>query len=761
MVRTLHRYRFLHSIFEDLEDGYSVRYQNSGRLSADVWSWKETFGAFFKEHLFNFRWSFIMIKNYLTVALRNIRKHKGYSLINISGLAIGITVCLFILFWVKDELSYDRFNTNLEQIYRVNEDQVHSDGSIFKVAVTPEPLGAALKDKYPEVIEFARLRPLSRNLVKANDRSYYEEGIAFADPAMLKMFSFPLVSGDGETVLANEGNVVITESLAQKYFGGEDPIGKTIQVAAALDFIVSGVMEDIPANSHIQFQILGNINLVINRLGYGTSWWDNNFYTYIQMSPNADVERMREEIAPFMKSISSTATTVIRLQALKDVHLRSNYAIDLYGATQDKSQYVYIFTAVAVIILLLACINFMNLATARAGLRSKEVGLRKVVGAKRTEIIRQFFGEAILFATIACLISAGAVSLLLPAFNGLTGKTIEPGFLLNPAVLLFLAGIALFTGILSGIYPALFLSAFQPVSIFRGDSAGGSRSTLFRKSLVVLQFTLSMVFIAGTFIVGSQLRFIRSQNLGFDQEAVIHFRMRGQLNGSYPAFKNELLQTAGIKHVSAASDLPTYTVHSTTGFSWEGKNPEDKMLVHQYAVDPDYLATLGMELSDGRPFDSDLKKVNSAYIVNETAARMMGYNEPVGKVISLWNFKAPIIGVVKDFHFKSLHTKIEPLVLRVDPQRFAYIFVKMDTANIQAHLTAVEKMHNKHNPLHPFEFSFLDDSLDGLYRTDRRIGVLFNIFTALAIFISCLGLLGLASFLIERRTKEIGIRKIL
>ena len=702
-----------------------------------------------------------MLKNYLTIALRNIQKHKGYSLINIAGLAIGITVCLFILFWVKDELSCDRFHANLDQLYRVTEDQVHSDGSVFKVAVTPEPLGSALKDDYAEVVEFARFRHLSSNLVIAGGKKYYEEGIAFADPPFLKMFSFPFLSGDSDSVLSNEGNVVITKSIAQKYFGRENPIGKTIQLGTVFDFIVAGVMEDIPANSHLQFKILGNFNVVIKKIGYGTGWWNNNFYTYIQLSENADVELLRTKIGPYLKKIAPAARTIIRIQALKDVHLRSDYAIDLYGATQNKSQYVYIFTVVAFIILLLACINFMNLATARAGLRGKEVGLRKVVGASQAELIRQFFGESLLFAFIACLISTGMVLLLLPLFNRLTEKAIEPGFLLEPTVLLFLAGIALFTGILSGVYPAIFLSSFQPVSIFRGDSATGSQRTLFRKALVVLQFTLSIVFITGTLIVGDQLRFIRSQNLGFDQEAVIHFRMRGNLPRSYSTFKNDLLQTTGIRQVSTASDLPTYTVHSTSAFSWEGMDPDDNILVHQYAVGPDFIQTLGMELSAGRNFDRDLTNPNSAFIVNETAARMMGYDDPVGKNIRLWNINAPIIGVVKDFHFKSMHTKIEPLTLRIDPQRFSYIYIKMDTKNIRPLLAEIEGLHNKHNPQYPFEFRFLDESLDLLYRTDKRIGILFNIFTALAIFISCLGLLGLSSFLIERRTKEIGIRKIL
>ena len=702
-----------------------------------------------------------MLKNYLKIALRNIKKHKGYSLINVTGLAIGIAVCLFILLWVQDELSFDRFHANIDNLFRLTEDQIYTDGTIFPVAVTPELLGPGLKADYPEVVEFARFRILSSVLVSTGDKEFYENGFACADPAFFQMFTFPLLKGSSGTILSDMGKVVISEEIAEKYFGSEDPIGKTIRLSNNWDFLVSGVMKNIPVNSHMRFDFVGHFDVLIKEIGYGGGWWNNNFYTYIQLAENADADKLGKEVYSYLKKIYDKASTRIQLQPVKDIHLRSHYAIDLYGATQDWSQYVYIFIAVAFIVLLIACINFMNLATARSGIRSKEVGLRKVVGARRLELILQFFGESILFALLACLIAFVLVLIFLPVFNSLTAKSLPLSLIFSPAVILFLVGIALFTGIFSGIYPALFLSAFQPVSIFRGDSLTGTRSAFFRKALVVLQFALSIVFIAGTLIIGSQLRYIQSRSLGFDKEAVMHFRLRGSLRQSFEAFKTEFLQLSGIENVTSASNIPTYTVHSTSAFRWEGMTSEDKILVHHNAVDYDFIKTFGMEIVDGRDFSKEFLSDKDAYIVNETAVRLMRYEEPVGKMLQLWNYKGAIIGVVKDYHYKSLHTEIEPLLLRIDPQRNRYVFVKVRTESINNNIQAVRRVYSKHCPEYPFEFGFLDESLDNLYRMDRRVGSIFNVFTALAIFISCLGLFGLASFLIERRTKEIGIRKIL
>ena len=706
-------------------------------------------------------WSAIMIRNYAVIALRNVRKHRAYSLINVAGLAIGIAVSLFIFIWIRDELSFDRFHANYRNIYRLTEDQKGADGTIFPVAVTPELLGPGLKADLPEVLEFARFRPLGRNLVALGEKKFYEDGIAFADPAFLQLFSFPLVKGDPKTALASPDSWIITESTARKYFGNEDPMGRTLRFVDAFDFKVTGVARDVPRNSHLQFGILGNFDFVMKSLGFGGGWWNNNFYTYVRLAPNADLAKLSPAVYKYLTKVGPKTNTFIRLQPLRDIHLRSSYAIDIGGASQVRAQDVGIFAGVAFLVLLIACINYMNLATARAGLRSREVGVRKVIGAGRPEIMRQFFGESLLFAAVSSLVAAGLVRLLLPLFNKLTGKAVAPGGLADPAIVLFLVGTALVAGLLSGIYPALFLSAFRPASIFRGGSLTGTRSALFRKSLVVLQFGLSIVFIAGTLVVASQIRYMRTKSLGYDRDSVVHFPIRGDLADNYQAFKDELSRTAGILGVTSSSDIPTYTVHSTTDFSWQGQAAGDYLLVHQFSVDYGYFETLGMEMARGRSFSRDFPSDTGAFIVNETAARRMGFDEPLGKWVRLYDRKGPIVGVVKDFNFKSLHAPVEPLVLRIEPERNSYVLVKMHFEDLAAGLETIRRVQAKYNPRHPLDYAFLDDSLGKLYRSDRRFGSIMGVFTGLAIFISALGLFGLASFLIERRTKEIGIRKIL
>jgi putative ABC transport system permease protein len=706
-------------------------------------------------------WSVVMMQNYALVTVRNFRKHKSYSLINVAGLAIGIAVSLFIFIWILDETSFDRFHAGARDIYRLTEDQKGADGTVFPVAVTPEPLGPGLKADFPEVLEFARYLPIGPNLAAYGERQFYERGIAFADPSFLRIFSFPLIKGAPETALAGPGSLVITETVARKYFGNEDPMGRTLRLFDSFDFKVTGVLRDIPRNSHLQFSLLGNFDVVMKQLGFNGGWWDNNFYTYIRLARNADPAKLAPAVYRYLAKIRPETTTFINLQPLLDIHLRSNYAIDIGGASEARAQYVRIFAGIAFLVLLIACINYMNLATARSGLRSREVGIRKVVGAGRPEIIRQFFGEALLFAAVSGGVAAGLVRLLLPRFNSLTGKAMPPGTLGAAPVILFLIASVIFAGILSGIYPALFLSAFRPASIFRGGSLTGTRSALFRKSLVVVQFALSTVFIVGTLVVASQIRYMRTRDLGYKGDSVVHFRLRGDLQKNYQAFKEELGRTAGILGVTSSSDIPTYTVHSTAGFSWEGMAPDDNLLIHQFSVDYDYFETLGMEMAAGRAFSRAFPADKEAFIVNETAARRMGFKEPLGKWVNLFGRKGPLVGVVKDFNFKSLHAPVEPLVLRIEPEHDSYVLVKMKFEGLAAGLETIRRLHEKYNPRYPFEYDFLNDSLGVLYRADRRFGAIMSVFTGLAIFISALGLFGLASFLIERRTKEIGIRKIL
>jgi len=669
-----------------------------------------------------------MLRNYFKVALRNILRHKGFSIINMFGLAVGMAVCILILLWVWDETGYDKFHENIDELYRVVEHQNYTSGSMFPVAVTPDMIGPALKDDYPEVLEFTRLRVFQNVLVEYQDKAIFEDGICLADPSLLDMFNFPLLEGNKETVLPGIESIVLSERMAKKYFRNEDPLGKTIALFSGIDMVVSGVMKDIPQNSHLQFDFLGHFDFIQKNFGWGRGWHNNNYYTYVQLQENSDVERLGAEVFEYFQKIGQQSGTKFLLQPVKDIHLRSYFAIDIYGATQDRSIYVYVFSVVALIVILIACINFMNLSTARSAIRAKEVGMRKVVGGSRPDIIRQFFGESIMFAFLAAVFAAVLVKIFLPAFNNLTGKSLVFSLFSDVKILLFFIGIALTAGVISGIYPALFISAFQPVKVLKGGSTSGFRSSFLRKALVVFQFSLSIIFIAGTLIVSSQLNYVRNRSLGFNQEHVIHFTMGGYLGDRYQAFKDELLQSSGIMGVTKSSDR----------------------------------LTLGMEIVAGRDLSREFPSdATSAYLVNETLAELLGYEDPIGKAVTLYDRKGSIVGVIKDFNYKSAHKKIEPLILRIDPRRDQYVYVRIEGGNVPGSLAAIEEMYKKHIPELPFTFAFLDDSLNGLYQSDRRTGRIFSYFTILAIIISCLGLFALASFMIEQRTKEIGVRKVM
>ncbi len=704
-----------------------------------------------------------MFKNYLKTALRNLARHKGYSLINIVGFAIGIACCILILLWVQDELSFDRFHVNLDELYRVVEEQHYSDGTVFPIARTPYPAGRAFVEEYPEIVEFTHFSPYGRTLIEYGEKSFYERGIVFADPSFLKMFSFPLLEGDTNTALSDTNAILISEEMANKYFEGEDPIGQTLRMENEADFHVSAVFENIPSNSHLQFDFLAPFETFMKLSGWGMSWGNNSFYTYVRLAKNAQHQNVTSKIFAHLNKIYPESGTKFLLQPVKDIHLRSDFAIDLGGKSENKAKYVYMFSVIAVFVLLIACMNFMNLTTARASRRSLEIGMRKVVGAHRANLIRQFLGESILISLLSLLIAVGLVLLVLPAFNNISGKDLSLNTMNLGLLASGLVGIALVTGILSGSYPALLLSAIKPIRIIKGFSKLSSGNSIFRKILVTCQFSLSIALIIGTFVVFRQLDFMQKKNLGYNQEHILYLAERGAFWENYDTFKTELQRNSGIVGVTAASSIPTHTVTSTSGVDWEGKDPEFNVLFTQFNVDYDYFETLEMDMAQGRAFSRDFPTdATDAYILNETGARLTGMEDPIGKTFTLWDKSGPIIGIVKDYHFKSLHAKIEPLVLRMfrkDWHRYVIIRVKSD--NMRSTLAAVERAYNRCHPGYPFEFQFLDEALNDLYSSDVRTGIVFRYFMFLAIFISCLGLFGLASFLADQRTKEIGIRKVL
>ncbi len=699
-----------------------------------------------------------MIKNYIKIALRNIKRHKGYSLINIAGLAIGIACCILILLWVQDELSYDRFHENAGDIYRVIQDINFTDHSTTW-SITQGPLGPSLKNDFPEIIKATRIT--GRGLRLTYENKSFDEGVGMADGSIFEMFTFPLVKGDPATALSDPLSIVLTEEMVEKYFGDEDPLGKTIRADNQWDFLVTGVLNNIPRNSHLQFDFL--IPFIFGReLNYTVDRWGNSqFRTYVQLQKDISVQDVVQKISGHLfekPTIEKDAR--LNLQPLTRIHLFSNYEFD---TAHGDITYVAIFSLVAFFILLIACINFMNLATARSRSRAKEIGMRKVAGANKTDIIKQFFGESILFSFISLVFALIIVWLLLPAFNDLAAKELSMDISGNLLVLLGLLCIALMTGIISGSYPALFLSAFQPVDVLKGALKSGSKGSAFRKILVVIQFSLTILLIICTTFVYSQLNYMKNRKLGYEKENMIYFGMRREIKEKYESVKNELLQDPNILGVTASSNVPTYGYSfSNSLWHWEGQNPEEETLMRAVFVNDDYFETFGMEITEGRSYSKEFSTdASEAIMVNEAAVKAMGMESAIGEQLSIGDDNFKIIGIVKNYHFRSFRQEIEPLILIYSADASGVLFARLKSDDIPQTIGYIEKVWKKFAPGYPFNYRFLDDALDRLYRSEQRIGTILKYFAILAIFISCLGLFGLASFMAEQRTKEIGIRKVL
>ena len=699
-----------------------------------------------------------MFRNYLKTALRNIKRHKGYSLINIVGLAVGMACCILILLWVQDELSFDRFHENADGIYRVLQDINFADHSTTW-AITQGPLGPSLKEDFPEIINATRITGRGLRLTY-NDKSY-DEGVSMADGSIFEMFTFPLVKGDPATALSDPFSIVLTEEMAAKYFGDEDPIGKTIKANNQWDFQVTGVMKNVPSNSHLEFDFL--IPFIFGReLNYTVDRWGNSqFRTYVQLAKGVPAQEVIQKISGYLfekPTIEKDAR--LNLQPLTRIHLYSNYE---YDSAHGDITYVTLFSLIAFFILLIACINFMNLATARSGNRAKEIGMRKVSGANKADIIRQFYGESTLLAFISLLLAVVLVWLLLPVFNNLAAKELSLDITGNLSILLGLLCIAILTGIISGSYPAFFLSAFQPVMVLKGLRLSSSKGSLFRKTLVVFQFSLTILLIICTIGVYDQLNYMRNRKLGYDKEHMIYFGMRGDMREKFDTVKNELLQNPNILGVTAASNVPTYGYYfSNSLWRWEGQNPDEETLMRAVLIDFDYFKTFGMEITEGRSFSKEFPTdATEAIMVNEEAVKAMGMESPIGKRLSLQDENFKIIGVVKNYHFRSLQQEIEPLILVYYASYCRVLFARLKSDQIPQTIGYIENAWKKFAPGYPLNYRFLDEALDRLYRSEQRIGTLFRYFSILAILISCLGLLGLASFMAEQRTKEIGIRKVL
>ncbi len=708
-----------------------------------------------------------MIKNYFLVALRNFRRFKFFSFINITGFAIGMACSFLIFIWVKDELGYDRFHENYEDLYRLV-DQVENADALFKAVVTPYPMAAYLNDEIPEIVNFTRIRPFSNSVLVEYEsvenegyvKQFYEGRIVAADSTFFNLFTYEFLTGDPDKAIVGMNSIVITESTSLKYFGDEDPMGKTLSLFnKSWIGTITAVLKDPPSNSHIQFDF---IIPFANFFGpdLRTEWYNYYYNAYIQLAPGIDPVIVNQKIEDSLKKRSPDSEVRIQvyLQALRDVHLKSDFDIDYNNSTSEINKDVYIFSIIAVFILFIACLNFVNLTTARSGTRTREIGMRKISGASRLRLIQQFFGESVFTALIAFVLAFVIVLLLLSTFNQLTGKSLEFDHILNINTILIFLGIALVAGFLSGIYPAVLLSSFQTLSVLKNEVQSGLKKSAFRKALVLIQFSISIILISSVFIVQRQLEFVRKTGLGYEKKNLIYLPARGRYMNYYNSFKTKLLQDNNIQGVTISSDIPLNTIHLWGGLDWEGKNPDDNTLMNFYTTDFDLIPTLGIQLASGRNFSYHSDSIN--YVINETAARIMEKKDPLNQWFSQSGNRGVIIGVVKDFNFKSLRTKVEPLVIRVGDY-YRYIIIRINGVEIQRTIDRIKSLWEESNPDYPFEYHFLDEDYEQLYLPEMRLRTLFTYFTLLAVFISCLGLLGLASFMAQQRTREIGIRKVL
>jgi len=699
-----------------------------------------------------------MFKNYVLIALRNIRRHQGYSFINVAGLAMGMACCVLIMVWVVDEVGTNRFHEKTDSIYLVRTTQHYGSRVVTGTGSVPA-LGPALQAEYPEVRKAARIQNgQSEHLLEHGERAF-REPVQMADAGIFEIFTFPLVKGSVEDLSGDPNVMVLSESAARRMFGGEDPLGRTVNLDKTYSYRVAGVMKDIPQNSTIRFDVWVPFELaprLYNRPNYLQTWTNMAFWTYVEMVPGTDISAFNAKIFDRIRRSHKQTILEPSLYPFKDLYLK------IWGRMEN----VRIFSAIALLILAVACINFMNLATARAARRAREVGLRKVVGAGRGQIMRQFFGESLVFTFVSLVLAFFLIALILPAFAQLTGKTLTSGDFLRPSVLAGIGLVALVTGALAGAYPAVFLSSFRPGTVLKDAPGLGARGGLFRKALVVFQFALSGALIVGTVVIFGQVRYMKTKSLGFDREHVLTLRLEGALLNDIAAAKQELLGIPGVRSATAAAHSPIAIYNNGSGWDWEGRDPNVDPLVTYFGVDADFLATFGMRLARGESFKPGGTAMVPDVVINENFAGLIGSPDVLGMRLSQGSLNMRIIGVVEDFHFTPVDREIGPIMIYCDPsyrafQAYRFMFLRLDPANVPATLASIERAVRARNPGYPFEYRFLDDDYDRLYRSMEREMAIVRAFTLLAILISALGLFGLAAYTAEQRRKEIGVRKVL
>lgn len=701
-----------------------------------------------------------MFRNYLKLAFRNLLRQKAFSFINITGLAIGLASSLIILLWLQDELSFDRFHKKADRTYRLT-----AEAGNLEVAISPAPVAPALEEAFPEIAHTTRLWPVTSVMMQADDRKFEEKIGFYTEPSFFEVFDFKLLKGDAKTALEQPNGVILTEALAMKYFGTTDVLGMILRKDNQDDFTVTGILAASPGNSHLKFDLLLPWSYIATRDRNikENDWGNFDFYTYItfrQLQEKPFISGFEKKIDEMYRDRQKDLAVQFKLQPLPDIHLHSHFMADVAG--HGNFQYVTVLTIIAVFIVLIGCINFMNLSTARSARRAKEVGLRKVSGAVRMQLIKQFLGESLLICFISLIAALFIVVVSLPAVNALVGKQLFISFR-DPLIVGGVLGITLITGVLSGIYPAFILSGFTPIKVLKKDVKGGAGGVVFRNVLVVTQFVISIVLLVGTTVVYQQLRYIQSKDLGFDKENLLYMNLHGNVNGKINTWRTAFQANPFCANVTIASGLPTNHVSGTGNVSWQGKDPNKQIMFANMFIDDNFIPLYNMEVVSGRNFHKALRGDSSNFIINQKAAAAMGFTaeSAIGQTLTLWeDRKGVIVGVVKDFNFKPLQEAIEPLLLGANTWG-GVVVVKAEANKTTETIQAMENVWNSMENVYPFTYNFVDQDLENLYKSEKQVGTLFSVFALLAILISCLGLYGLSAYIAEQRTREIGIRKAL
>lgn len=750
----------------DLEEVYSCLIKEVGPFRAKFWLWTQALKMIPTIVLNSLYWRMTMFKNFWKISVRTMIKQKMYSLINILGLAIGLTCVFLIGLYIQYELSFDKYHENADDIYRI---VMFQKGN--KVMETewfnsvPGGLKRAIKEEFPEVLKTTRATPRP-GTVNHHGNLIIENNIRYADPEFLDIFSFPLLSGQKETALNEPFTILLTEDMARKYFGRVDPVGKVLNINKN-DYRIAGVLKNIPKNSHFTFDFLASFKTLYQTSGQAKQldgWSPSPWNIYLLAQKNVDFIKLGEKItALYNKSTGSDRGNKFGLQPLTRIHLHSKVFADAPNISDIR--YVYLFSTIALLIMLIACLNYINLSTARSAKRLKEIGVRKIAGAQRTQLMKQFFTESIAFVLLAFVISLLFAYLIRPVFANFVERDLNFKALFNVWMILKLAGLLLIVTVLSGSYPALLLSNYKPIHIFKGGRQTGSRSFGFRSILVTIQLMISLVLIICSLVTSRQLHFIRDVNLGFHKEHIIHGVVRGGLGERFQAFKDEIKTNPSITDVYGLGGLPTM-MNWNAYPDWEGKKEGDNLYFYFMAVDYDFIDFFGIEMIQGRNFSKDFgTDADEAWLLNETAVKSIGWDEPIGKRLGVsWiNPRGRVIGVMKDYHFLPLHNKIEPAALcLVNPKRQGQTYaLKVKSENISGTLDFLKKKYREFFPEQVFQYSFLDETVDRQYKSERKLSAIFVSFTLMAVFIGGLGLLGLVSYTTEQKTKEIGIRKVL